>query len=103
MYVHRKILEKVRNLFTEQPEFRDERWGTVVLISKEVKEELGIIDEIALVKIAFDVDRAFRYIQQHEPNMRGETWLQRQKKGGEYHGEIEIPYDKLKTAQMKLF
>lgn len=103
MYVHDKILEKVRILFTEQPEYRDEHWATVVLVAKQIKDELGINDEIALVKIAFDVSRAFRYIQQHEPNMRGKEWLQRQKQGGVYHGEIDIPYDKLITIQMRLF
>lgn len=103
MYVHNKILEKVRILFTEQPEYRDERWATIVMVSKQIRDELRITDEIALVKIAFDVDRAFRYIQQHEPNLRGETWLARQKKGGEFHGEIEIPYQKLKTVQTQLF
>lgn len=30
-----------------------------------------------------DIDRAFRYIQQFEPSLRGEKWAERQRKGGE--------------------
>jgi methionine synthase II (cobalamin-independent) len=54
-----------------------------------------------------DIDRAFRYIQQYEPKLRGAEWLKRQKQSGEisksqyenyYDNEIEEI-----VRQLKLF
>ena len=103
MYVHRTILAKVKDLFLSDPPYRDNRWATIVLISRQIKDELTITDEIALVKVAFDVDRAFRYIQQHNPELRGETWLERQKQAGEIPSENDDLYDRLKKKQLNLF
>lgn len=102
MYVHKKIVAKVTELFIAEPSYRDERWATIVVVSKSIKSELGITDEIALVKVAFDVDRAFRYIQQHNPELRGETWLERQRQAGELHDDLDRLYDKI-NPQLPLF
>jgi len=83
MYVHKKILEKVSQLFTEEPEYRDERWNTIVKVSTLIKDEFKITNEMSMIKVAFDVDRAFRYVQQHNPKLRGKTWAKRQKQAGE--------------------
>jgi len=54
-----------------------------------------------------DIDRAFRYIQQHEPKLRGLHWLKRQRQGGEIS---KSEYEKLMddeienyVKQLKLF
>lgn len=100
MYVHKQIIQKVTDLFVRNPAFRDERFNTVVLISQEIKRELQITDESSMIKVAFDVDRAFRYVQQHNPELRGTTWLQRQKQAGEIH-DFNTPYAK-SSNQLKL-
>lgn len=102
MYVHKKILAKVTELFIVEPSYRDDRWGTIVAVSQSIKRELLISDEIALVKVAFDVDRAFRYIQQHNPELRGETWLERQRQAGELPNDMDRLYDKI-NPQLPLF
>lgn len=83
MYVHKKILEKVTQLFTDEPYYRDERWETIVKITNVIKDEFKITNEMSMIKVAFDVDRAFRYVQQHDATLRGKTWLKRQKQAGE--------------------
>lgn len=102
MYVHKKIIEKVSELFTNEPNYRDERWQTIVRISNIIKLEFNIHEETSMIKVAFDVDRAFRYIQQHNPTLRGETWLKRQKKGGEHNSTHEDD-DEWHTIQLSLF
>jgi hypothetical protein len=101
MYVHKKIIEKVSELFTNEPNYRNERWQTIVKVSNAIKLELNIKEETSMIKVAFDVDRAFRYIQQHNPKLRGETWLKRQKQGGE-HNSIDND-DEWYTIQLSLF
>jgi hypothetical protein len=107
MYVHKKIIEKITELFINEPKYRDERWSTIIKISNIIKLEFNIKEETSMIKVAFDVDRAFRYIQQHNPELRGETWLKRQKKGGLHHStNNSIDYDdnnEWDTIQLSLF
>ena len=100
MFVHKKILEKVQKLFAEKADYRDERWETIILVSAQIKKEFNIKSEISMMKVAFDVDRAFRYIQQHNPSLRGKTWSERQKRGGEPVESDDMPWN---TIQMTLF
>ena len=51
-------------------------------------------NEWAIIQYAFDVDRAFRYVQQHVPSLRGKNWLDRQFQSGqikrdEYENRLE--------------
>lgn len=107
MYVNKVILNKVINLFTEQPDLRDNRWATIKLVVEHVKAEFQHFDEELVIKYAFDADRAFRYVQQHIPLLRGKDWLKRQKMSGNLstydlnNDEIEIMV--LKYVQGKLF
>ena len=105
MYVHKKIIEKVSELFTNEPKYRDERWQTIVKVSNIIKLEFNIKEETSMFKVAFDVDRAFRYIQQHNPKLRGETWLKRQKKAGEHNSTNNSidDNDEWDTIQLSLF
>jgi hypothetical protein len=104
MYVHKKIIEKVTELFTNEPKYRDERWQTIIKVSNIIKLEFNIKEETSMIKVAFDVDRAFRYIQQHNPKLRGETWLKRQKKAGEHNSYNSFEDDEeWNTSQLSLF
>jgi hypothetical protein len=101
MYIHKRIIDKVAELFTNDPKYRDDKWGTIIKISKVIREELDIKGETPFLKIAFDVDRAFRYVQEHYPSLRGETWLKRQRQGGNHVSDIDdIHWD---TIQLSLF
>lgn len=82
MYVNKVILNKVINLFTEQPDLRDNRWATIKLVVEYLKIEFKEFNEELVIKYAFDADRAFRYVQQHIPALRGSHWNKRQKMGG---------------------
>ncbi len=59
------------------------------LITEKIREELPLplLSEWGLVQLAFDVDRSFRYVQQHIPSLRGRTWLLRQRMAGEISEE----------------
>jgi len=107
MYVNKVILNKVINLFTEQPDLRDNRWATIKLVVEYLKAEFKHFDEELVIKYAFDADRAFRYVQQHIPLLRGKEWIKRQKMSGNLtsndfdNDEIEIMV--IKYVQGKLF
>lgn len=87
MYVKKLIIKKVIDLFTNKPQFRDDRWGTIKKIVEELRSENKDFSEWVIVQHAFDVDRSFRYVQQHIPSLRGNNWLQRQRNSGEISAE----------------
>jgi hypothetical protein len=68
-----------------------------------LKYELRILDEVASLRLGFEVDRAFRYVQQHYPELRGEKWILRQKKAGEIKGDVEIKPKDSKFKQLSIF
>jgi len=109
MYVNKLIINKVINLFTEQPNLRDNRWGTIKLVVEYLKKEFQQFDEELVIKYAFDADRAFRYVQQHIPYLRGDTWLKRQMMSGNLNkdkfdgSDTEIEIMVIKYKQGKLF
>ena len=43
-----------------------------------------------------DIDRAFRYVQQFQPQLRGKNWIDRQRQAGEISAK-EFEY--MKSAQ----
>jgi len=94
MYVKKLIIKKVIDLFIEIPKCRDDRWLTIRCITNELRIENKDWNEWAIIQYAFDVDRAFRYVQQHVPSLRGKTWLDRQFQSGqikrdEYENRLE--------------
>lgn len=103
MYVHEQVIQKVIKLFQNNPQSRDDRWGTIKSVWLELKYELRILDDISSLRLGFEVDRAFRYVQQHYPELRGETWLLRQKRAGEIKGDIEIKPRESKFRQLSIF
>jgi hypothetical protein len=86
MYIKKEIVAKVMDLFSKQPKYRDERLETVKIVSEQIAAENGL-DLWGTVLVAFDVDRTFRYVQQHVPSLRGDTWLARQRQSGEISEE----------------
>jgi len=83
MYFKRELIAQIIKLFTEEPDYRDERYDTIKhIIEKYYRKDFGK-DIIVSYKLAADIDRAFRYIQQHVPQLRGKDWLLRQRNSGE--------------------
>jgi len=105
MYKNKTILTKVVTLFTDYPNYRDDRWGTIKLLLDDVIPDKSAVKTAYIIHVAFTIDRYFRYVQQHIISLRGNEWRKRQKQGGEAGGN----YDKdekmvLKyKAQLKLF
>jgi hypothetical protein len=109
MYTPKILVEQVIKLFTEQEEYRDDRYLTIqYIVDKYYKKEYGksiILD----YKLMSDIDRAFRYIQQYHPKLRGKTWLKRQRQAGEISKEdyIRLTEHELEletiVKQLKLF
>lgn len=87
MYVKKQIVKKVIDLFTKSPAYRDDRWGTIKSVLTSLREENPAFTEWTLVQYAFEVDRSFRYVQQHIPSLRGRTWLKRQAASGQISKE----------------
>jgi len=83
MYVKKLIIKKVIDLFIEYPVCRDDRWLTIRTITEQLRKENESFNEWAIIQYAFDVDRSFRYVQQHIPSLRGKNWLERQVQSGE--------------------
>lgn len=83
MFVRRILIEQVIKLFEYEPSFRDDRYGTIVTIVKRhyVKDYGKSV--VSDYKLTSDIDRAFRLIQQEVPQLRGKTWVKRQRKAGE--------------------
>ena len=107
MYVAKILVEQVIKLFVEKPEYRDDKYITIeYIVNTYYKKEYG--KSISLdFKLMSDIDRAFRYIQQYEPSLRGTEWLKRQRQGGEiskteYENLMDNEIEKL-VKQLKLF
>jgi hypothetical protein len=107
MYVTRILIQQVLKLFVEKTEYRDDKYITIeYIVNTYYKNDYGksiVVD----FKLMSDIDRAFRYIQQHEPKLRGLHWLKRQRQGGEIS---KSEYEKLMddeienyVKQLKLF
>ncbi len=86
-YISKELLFQVIDTFQKEKALRDSRMGTIEhIINLHYKDWFG--DNIRVsAKLVFDIDRAFRYVQQHLPELRGENWLQRQKMAGEIGDE----------------
>ncbi len=86
-YISKELLFQVIDLFQKEKAFRDSRMGTIEqIITLHYRDWWG--DNIRVsAKLVFDIDRAFRYVQQHLPELRGENWVQRQKMAGEIGDE----------------
>ena len=83
MYVKRILIEQMINLFTREPEIRDDRMKAISrVVNKHYKKQFGK-SVTATSKLLFDIDRSFRYIQQHIPELRGRGWSRRQMISGE--------------------
>jgi len=83
MYVKRILIAQIIKLFTDEPDYRDDRMATIEkIVELHYRKEYGK-DIVATCKLVFDIDRGFRYIQQHVPQLRGKDWLVRQKISGE--------------------
>ena len=98
MYVAKILVEQVIKLFVDKPDFRDDKYLTIeYIVNTYYRKEYGksIVTDFKLMS---DIDRAFRYIQQHEPSLRGKEWLKRQKQGGELS---KSDYDRLMESNME--
>jgi hypothetical protein len=102
MFVRHILFAQVIKLFTDEPKYRDDRWATVErIILQHYEFEFGR-SILASCKLAYDIDRAFRYVQQHVPELRGRTWMKRQWQAGEIsraeyeeNGEVEQAFRKV--------
>lgn len=103
MYVHEQVIQSVIKLLHTTPQFRDDRWGTIKRVWVDLKYELGVLDDIALLRLGFEVDRAYMYVQQHYPELRGDTWAQRHKKSGDIKVDIQIKPKDSKFKQLSIF
>jgi hypothetical protein len=103
------IVKQVIDLFKKHPSFRDDRYETVEwILLKHYRNHYGHSIK-ADFRILTEIDRAFRLIQQDIPELRGKTWLARQRQGGElsaeeYEREKMMEDDILEAAkQLDLF
>ena len=84
MYANKFIVKKMILLLKEKPFYRDNRMKAVerIILDNNYRLLWGkcIKDDC---KTAFDIDRTFRYVQQHVPSLRGNNWLKRQRMAGE--------------------
>ena len=104
-FISKEIISEVINVFVENKKLRDDRWGTIKIVTDRIMKKNKLKHRWSLVKISFDVDRAFRYVQQHIPEMRGKTWLKRQLQAGEIskddYDSFEIIKEVATNKQMK--
>jgi hypothetical protein len=107
MYAPKIVVQQVIKLFLDEPQYRDDRYGTIEkIVSDNYMADYGksiCID----FKLMTDIDRAFRYIQQYEPKLRGANWLKRQKQSGQisqsqYDSYYDNEIEKI-IRQLKLF
>jgi hypothetical protein len=91
-YIKKDIVQKMIAVFLKSPELRDDRWGAMKIVIEQVQKENPTFDLWVLIRLAFDVDRSFRYVQQHIPTLRGEKWTERQVMSGEMTAEEEDEY-----------
>jgi len=104
MYVHRILIQQIIRLFQEEPEYRDDHFGTIEAITR--KYYIGEYGKSikADFKLLADISRGFRYIQQYEPKLRGKTWLTRQRQAGEISRDEYEKFTEIKETinQLKL-
>lgn len=106
MYIHSKIIANLITLFKESPEYRDDKWGTIRKVTNLIKLEHDLTDELSTMKIAVYVDRTFRYVQQHFPELRGKKWIERQKMAGAMRGDFasyKTESERIQYIQKSLF
>jgi hypothetical protein len=102
MYVQKTLIERVIKLFIENPKMRDDKYATVeYVVNKYYKSHIGKSVKTDF-KLYSDIDRAFRYIQQHEKSLRGDNWKKRQKQGGRHLSDTTY-FENIVKAQLKLF
>lgn len=70
MYSKKIVIQQTVKLFTDNESYRDDRYGTVEYIIKTYYLESYGRSVRTDFKLMTDIDRAFRYIQQFEPNLR---------------------------------
>ena len=82
-FVTKSLYRQIVKLFTDYPEYRDDRYKTFeYIVTHFYTREYGR-GIVNIFVLAHNIDRAFRYVQQHVPELRGENWLQRQRQAGE--------------------
>lgn len=86
-YVRKDVIRYVIELFTSQPYYRDERYETIEWIIDNKFRDVYGKSTIMDFKLTSDIDRAFRLVQQEIKELRGETWLKRQRQAGEISKE----------------
>ena len=105
--VQQQIVNQVISLFKKHPSFRDERYGTIEFICLKYYRDFYGKSIYSDYKLLSDIDRAFRLVQQRIPDLRGNTWLQRQVQGGEISKNDldEIMDEEIESAakQLNLF
>lgn len=86
-YTSEILIRETVELFQKHPEYRDDRWATmeyfIMRYFFKQSEFCHVEQAMMLAKLSHDADRAFRYVQQHVPSLRGTTWLRRQLQAGE--------------------
>lgn len=75
-------------LFRQHPEYRDKRWLAIEKIITDNYMPLWGKSILSDCKLAYDIDRMFRLIQQKIPELRGKEWLKRQRMGGVASSEV---------------
>ena len=100
MYVKKLVYKQVIRLFVEAPEYRDKRVDTIAhIVQTHYTRYYGVTVETDF-RILSDIDRAFRLVQQHVPELRGLKWLERQRKGGEIDngGQLALEEEMVRDA-----
>jgi hypothetical protein len=109
MYAPRIVLQQVIELFTTVPYYRDERYETIeYIVNKYYLADYGKSIKMDY-KLMSDIDRAFRNVQQLQPQLRGKNWIDRQRQSGEisaaefqYMKSLQEDIDEI-IVQLKLF
>lgn len=108
MYIRKDLLGQIIKVFSLDPKYRDDRMLTIEKVVKTHYRKWFGKDIVVTAKLISDIDRAFRYIQQHIPTLRGKNWLLRQRLSGEiseqeYQNNLDAINDIQKICkQMKL-
>lgn len=104
--VNKYIIRKMITLFKEHPEYRDKRLETIEKIIIDNYMPLWGKSIKSDCKLANDIDRVFRLIQQKIPELRGKDWLKRQRMGGviseEYFTKKELNIVESVSIQLEI-
>ena len=87
MFSVKQIRRQVIQLFQEQPHYRDDRHGTREYIIETYYNQYFSKSIRVACTLSDHIDRAFRWVQQRHKELRGETWLRRQRMAGEISAE----------------